>query len=54
MIREPIDATVLRLKDVLRRRERELPVLDDEAEILQHALDAIESLRAGLRMREAG
>lgn len=49
MIREPIDTTKVRLKDILRRRERDLPVLDDEAEILQRALDAIEALQQSFR-----
>jgi len=44
MLRERPDVTKLKLRDIVLRRERGLPVLDDEHEALANALHLIEVL----------
>lgn len=52
MIREPVEATKLRLRDIINRRERGLPVLDDEQETLERALGVIEDLQRARDWRQ--
>lgn len=52
MIRESQEATKLRLRDIINRRERGLPVLDDEGEVLERALRLIEDLERSFWERQ--
>lgn len=47
MIREPLDATRVRLTDALRRREQGLPPADDEVDLLERAIKVIEQVMIG-------
>lgn len=44
MIDEPLDTTMNRLRDAVRRREQGLPPVDDDGELLERALQAIDRL----------
>jgi hypothetical protein len=44
VIIEPIDTTKSRLRDLIQRRRQGLPEVDDDTELLERALQAIEEL----------
>ncbi len=50
MIHQNLDTVKSRLRDVIHRKERDLPPADDELEVLERALQWIESLQHDVRM----